>query len=136
MKKRKQDHVSNQGEQIQELEDRIRKELEKLGLIEVSFDYGEFNQSYPPRFSYRLKKGHKNTKTCPLALRLRNRICKNFSSNVYDIVPLEDIKTIDGRMIVFYTETLLMTPERIRDNYQFRKRLLGFFLNELKNYNP
>lgn len=134
MKKRKEDHVLNEGEQVQELEDRIRTELRKLNIVEVSFDYGRFNDKDPPRFFYRLKDGFKNPKTCPLAVRLRTRICRNFSNIFYDIASGEDIKTIDRNMVVVYTETLLMTPERVRETYQFKKTLLTFFLNELINY--
>ena len=134
MKKRQEDHVLNEGEQIQELENKIREELEKLGLIEVSFDYRRFSQDLPPRFLYRLKEGYKNPKTCALATRLRTRFLRNFSNNVYDIVYGEDIRTIDGKMVVVYTETFQMTPEKIKETYPFKKRLLNFFLHELENY--
>ncbi|MBS3076047.1 hypothetical protein J4429_06370 [Candidatus Pacearchaeota archaeon] len=135
MQKRKENHVPNAGKQMQELEDKIKKELEKSGAIEISFEYGKFNEREPPRFSYRLRKGYKNPLTCPLATKIRNRLCRNFSSNVYDISPGEDIRTIDGNMVVVYTETLLMTPEKVRETYQFKKKILSSFLNELINYN-
>ena len=134
MKKRQEDHISNEGEQIQELEDKIRKELERLGMIEVSFNYEEFNDKNYPRFSYRLKKGFKNPKKCPLAERLKTRILRNFSNYIFDIISGEDIKTINERMIVFYTETLMMTPEKIREAYKFKKSLLTYFFSELMNY--
>ena len=134
MKKRQQEHVSNEGEQIQELEDKIRKELERLNIIEVSFDYEEFNYKNYPRFSYRLKKGFKNPKNCPLANRLKTRILRNFSSYIFDIISGEDVKTINERMIVFYTETLMMTPEKIREIYKFKKSLLTYFFSELISY--
>lgn len=134
MKKRTEDHISNEGEQIQELEDKIRKELERLNIIEVSFDYEEFNPKNYPRFSYRLKKGFKNPKKCALAERLRTRILRNFSSYIFNIISGEDVKTINGRMSVVYTETFMMTPEKIREPYKFKKSLLNYFFNELISY--
>lgn len=135
MQKRKEDHISNEGEQMQELENKIRRELERLDIIEVSFEYGKLNDKIPPRFSYRLREGYKNPRTCPLANRIRNIICRNFSANIYCIDPGEDVKTIDGNMVVVYTEILSMTPDKVRDTYQFKKSLLTTFLNEMIKYN-